>query len=154
MITRYTTLLLLVAAATACSNDKDLKADLHSTVRNNINFAAVQYTVKDKEVTLTGTCPSEKTLQKIEQTVKGINLVKAVHNNIQIAPVTLTDLLPVQQSVDSVLAYYPMVTAVVTDTAIILRGQATGEDADKLVDKITKLHFGKVESQLLTNVSP
>ena len=102
----YLFLFMLIAGCTSCSKDhrdKEIKADLTTKAKNELNFAAVNYTVEDGIVTLTGKCSSEKSKSEAEQAVKGINIVKGIINKIIVAPVILNADLPLKQAVDSVL---------------------------------------------------
>lgn len=83
-------LLMLIAVCTSCSKehrDREIKADLTTKAKNELNFAAVNYTVDDGIVNLTGKCGSEKSKQEAEETVKGINIVNGIVNKIVVAPV-------------------------------------------------------------------
>ncbi len=143
--------LFFVGTISSCSQqelDKEIKADLAAKAKNELNFAAVDYTIEDGVVTLTGKCPSEKSKGEAEQTVKGINLVKGIVNHIEVAPVVLNADLPLKQAVDSVLKDYPEVQANVKGGTVVLEGKAKTKDAGKILAGLNPLHPQKIENQL------
>ena len=144
-------LFLLMAIGTSCSKerrDKDIKADLTAKAKNELNFAAVNFTVEDGVVTLTGKCGSEKSKGEVEQTVKGINIVKGIINKIVVAPVVISSDWPLKQSVDSVLKDYPEVQADVKSGTIVLEGKVQNKDAGKILAGLNQLHPQKIENEL------
>ncbi len=141
-------LLLLCTSCNQANEDKNIKADLFAKAQNEVNFAAVNFTVEDGVVTLTGKCASEKSKGQVEQTVKSVNIVKGIINQIVVAPVELNADLPLKQAVDSVLKNYPLAKADVNGNTILLEGKAGKKDVDKLLLGLNKLHPGKIENQL------
>ena len=144
-------LFLLMAVCTSCSKehgDKEIKADLTTKAKNELNFAAVNYTVEDGVVTLTGKCGSEKSKKEVEETVKGINIVKGIINKIVVASVVINADLPLKQSVDSVLKDYPEVQADVSGNTIVLEGKAMKQDVNKMLPALNQLHPAKIDNQL------
>jgi hyperosmotically inducible protein len=151
-ITRVLTGLgMYLLVATGCTTDKDIKAQITGLAKTDVNFADVNYTVENKVVTLTGYCPSKKSKDEVEATMKSIRVVKGINNQIQIAPVVLDNAFPLKQAVDSVLAQYPTVQANVTTTQVTLMGKVKKPEADKLLPAITKLNIGQVINQLTVN---
>ena len=143
--------LFLAGILSSCSQqelDKEIKADLTSKAKNDLDLAAVNYTVEDGVVTLTGRCASEKSKSEAEQTVKGINIVKGIVNHIEVAPVVLTANFPLKQAADSVLKTYPRVQANVKGDTIVLEGKAKNQDAGKILAGLKPLHPQKIENQL------
>ncbi|MGI4749064.1 MAG: BON domain-containing protein [Janthinobacterium lividum] len=144
-------LLVLIMVFTSCSQaneDKNIKADLSSKAKTDLNFAAVNFTVDEGVVTLTGKCASEKSKGAAEQTVKNINIVKGIINQIVVAPVTINADFVLKQAVDSVLTSYPSAKAAVNGNTILLEGKAAKKDMDKLLLGLNKLHPDKIENQL------
>src|SRR5688500_16139939 len=88
-------LLFLVFICTllwSCSQqtkDKDIKQMLVTKAKEEIAFAAVNYSIDKGVVALTGTCATDKERQQVEQEVKQTPGVKQVVNNILVAPVIL-----------------------------------------------------------------
>ncbi|MVN22849.1 BON domain-containing protein [Mucilaginibacter arboris] len=144
-------LLLLIILCSSCSKahrDKEIKADLTTKAKNELNFAGVNYMVEDGVVTLTGKCSSEKSKNEVEQDVKGINIVKGIINKIVVAPVTLTSDFPLKQAADSVLKNYPGAEADVSGNTIVLEGKAAQKDVDKILPALNKLHPNKIDNRL------
>ncbi|MEX8548579.1 MAG: BON domain-containing protein [Mucilaginibacter sp.] len=143
--------LFLLGILSSCSQqelDKEIKADLTTKAKTDLNLAAVNYMVEDGVVTLTGKCASEKSKSEAEQTVKGINIVKGIVNHIEVAPVVLTTNFPLKQAADSVLKTYPTVRADVKGDTIVLEGKAKSQDAGKILAGLKPLHPQKIENQL------
>jgi hypothetical protein len=150
---KYAVLLYVGMAAglLACSQaklDKEIKADLVTKAKTDVNFAGVSYTVDEGVVTLTGACSSAKAKSEAEKTVKSINIVKSVNNQIVIAPVIMNADFPLKQSVDSILATYPSVQANVAQQMVTLTGKTTTQEVDKLLPAIQKLNPSKIDNQL------
>lgn len=142
---------LLIVVCTSCSqknSDKNIKADLSAKAKTDLSFAAVDFTVDDGVVTLTGKCASEKAKGEAEQTVKNINIVKGIINQIEVAPVTVKADFVLKQAVDSILASYPLAKAAVNGNTIVLEGKAEKKDMDKLLSGLNNLHPDKIENQL------
>lgn len=131
--------------------DKEIKADIAAKAKSELNLAAVNYVVENGVVTLTGKCASEKSKGEAEQTVKGINIVKGIINQIEVTPVILTASFPLKQAVDSVLKTYPTVQADVKGDTIMLEGKAKNQDAEKILAGLQPLHPHKIENQLKLN---
>jgi hypothetical protein len=141
--------LTIVGLAFGCTTDKDIKADIASKVKSDINFAAVNYSVENKIVTLTGTCPSLKSNQKVEEAIKSIHVIKGLVNNIKISPVVLNADLPLKQGVDSLLADYPTVQAQVRHDTVELYGKAGKQMISKLLPAISQLHPVNVQTKII-----
>jgi outer membrane protein assembly factor BamA len=134
---------------TGCTTtDKDIKAEITQLAKTDVNFADVKYTVEDKRVTLTGSCPSKKSKETVEKMVKGIRVVKDMVSRLQIAPVTLTNAFPVKQAVDSILAGYPTVIADVSETEVTLSGKITKPEVVPLLTAIRKLNPPNINNKL------
>ncbi|MVN92801.1 BON domain-containing protein [Mucilaginibacter aquatilis] len=146
-------LLAIMAAValslTACTTDSNIKADIAVKAQTEVAFMGVNYAVKDKVVTLTGVCPSYKSKQIVLQTVKSIHVIKGVNESIAIGPVTLTNDLPMKQSVDSVLSRYPQVWASVINGKVSLKGAATKEDLNKLLPALAMLKPAGLENAVV-----
>ena len=141
--------MLILSACSKQSQDKEIKADIVTKVKTDVNFAGVSYTVDGGMVTLTGFCATDKSKKEAEKTIKGINIIKGINNQIQIAPVVITADMPLKQSVDSVLAAYPTIQASVLAKVVTLQGKAQKQETDKLIPAINTLHPAKIENQLM-----
>ena len=104
----------------------------------------------DGTVTLTGSCANEDCRTNAEKTVKDIDGVKKVVNNIQIAQVQVTDDAPLRSSTEKVTANYSGVQADVSGGVITLRG--TIDDRDKLQQLMMDLNAlrpQRIDNQLV-----
>ncbi|MBS7564684.1 BON domain-containing protein [Mucilaginibacter sp. Bleaf8] len=143
---------LLIIILQSCSQpqrDKEIKADIATKTKSDLNFAGVNYTVNDGMVTLTGKCASEKSKAEAEQTIKGINIIKGISNQIIIAPVTIGTDLPLKQAVDSVLKSYPAVQADVAQNIVTLTGKIKKQEAAKLMPAINGLRPASINNQMM-----
>jgi osmotically-inducible protein OsmY len=141
-------LAVATALISGCTTDNEIKADIAAKAKNDLNFAAVGYTVDNRIITLTGNCPSLKSRQQVLQTVKGINVAKSVVNRIQIAPVILDQELSIKQAADSILAAYPGVTASVKEGQLVLSGKASTQENAKLTEAMSRLPGLSVDNRL------
>lgn len=137
-----------LASCSQQETDKEIKADIATKAKTDVDFAGVSYTVDKGDVSLTGKCPTVKSKDQVEQTIKSINIVKGIIDQIQIAPVVLDDDFALKQSTDSVLATYPMVKAEVAQQVVVLTGRTQKQNLGKLMAAITKLHPTKIDNQL------
>ena len=136
----------------AKNKDADIRTAIESKKTVDPSLAGVQATVAEGTVTLTGQCADEACKTSAENTVKGIDGVKKVVNNITLAPVTVTTDDPLRTSLQTVIAKYNGVQADVSDGVVTLRG--TIEDRDKLQQlmmEVNALQPRKVENQLVIN---
>lgn len=144
-------LFMLMAVCTSCSKahrDGEIKADLATKAKYELNFAGVNYTVENGVVTLTGKCSTQKSKDAVEQMVKEINIVKGLVDRIVIAPVVINADAMLKQTVDSVLKKYPTVTADVSKNIIILEGKAPQKDLGKIMPALNQLHPDKIDNRL------
>lgn len=145
-------ILITLLGFTSCSQqdrDKEIKADITVKAKSDVNFVGVNYTVTNGIVTLTGTSPTAKTKAAVEQTVKSINIIKGINNQLQIGPVVLDNDFTLKLAVDSVLAGYPAAQATVDDQVVVLTGKTSKQEAGKLLPAIDKLHPAKIDNQLI-----
>lgn len=150
----YLIVLLISTTMVSCSqedHDKQIKADITSKAKSDINFAGVSFTIKDGSVTLTGSCPTVKARAGIDQSLSTIHILKSVDNRIKIAPVTMGASFAIKQAVDSVLATYPLVNAEVTDSAVVLIGSVKKQESAKLLADIKKVASGTLVNHMAVN---
>ena len=132
------------------NKDGDIQTAFTSKAQSDPNLAGVSATVVEGTVTLTGTCADENCRTNAEKTVKDIDGVKKVVNNIQIVQVQVTDDAPLRSSVEQITGRYDGVQADVNDGVVTLRG--TIQDRDKLQQlmmDVNALRPRKVDNQLV-----
>jgi hypothetical protein len=152
---KYTGLLLVLLAASSCNSyycDRQIKQDITAKAKNDVNFAGLQFTVKEGEVRLFGNCPTQRCLIEVNTTLNSIHVIKKITNEAGIAPVTLNSSYGKKLQVDSVLSGYPAVWAEVSDTAVVLRGSIEDKEAPKLLKTISLLHAGNTINELKTDI--
>lgn len=119
--------------------DEEIKADLTMKAKEDLNFAGVQFYVENAQVTLSGSCPTLKSRALLIQKIKAIHVVDTIINNLEIAPVVLTTTFGLKQDVDSILSKYPTVTALVTDTIVVIKGKVKDQERGKLLRSLGEL---------------
>ncbi|MDY0904472.1 BON domain-containing protein [Pedobacter sp. CFBP9032] len=138
-----TCLLLMVALMmSGCREgirDEEIKADLTMKAKEDLNFAGVQFYVENAQVTLSGSCPTLKSRALLIQKIKAIHVVDTIINNLEIAPVVLTTTFGLKQDVDSILSKYPTVTALVTDSIVVIKGKVKDQERGKLLRSLGEL---------------
>ena len=134
----------------AKNKDADIRTAIDSRKNTDASFAGVNATVAEGVVTLTGQCADENCKTSAENSVKGIDGVKKVVNNITVVPVNVTADDPLKASVQQVIAKYDGVQADVNNGVATLRGTITGRDKlQELMMEINSLNPSKVENQLV-----
>jgi osmotically-inducible protein OsmY len=128
--------------------DRNIKADIATKARTDLNFAGVSYMVADGIVSLTGKCPTQKAKDEVEKTVRDISIVKDIVSTIEIAPVILGADQALKESVDSVLMHYARVQAVVMDSTVLVRGVVEQKDLQELMSGLQSLQPRKLDNQL------
>lgn len=141
--------LMIAISLSGCTTDRDIKADIATKAKSDVNFANVVYRVDQGKVTLSGNCVSTASKQYVENKIKGIKVVKSISNYILVAPVALKNDPILKQSVDSVLATYPYVQAQITGYDITLIGQADKKQMERLLPAIKKLNPSKLDNQIV-----
>ena len=140
---------LLISLGCNTQQDKQIKADINSQAKGNLNFAGIKYIVHNGVVTVFGTCPSDKNKQIVLETIKGIHIVKQTRDKINVAKVTLGHEQQFKESVDSVLVNYPLVTADVNEKRIMLLGFIKEQEVDQLLNAL-KVFEMPIEKEALT----
>ncbi|HEV7330522.1 MAG TPA: BON domain-containing protein [Flavisolibacter sp.] len=135
----FSLLLMLMLGCSQSEKDKDIKQTIASTARDDVAFAAVNYTVREGVVTLGGKCPTQQEKEKVLKRVNGTTGVKGVLDLIQVAPVTLTSDFSLKQATDSVLMKYATVEANVQDSVITLHGEVEKERLPHLLKALGEL---------------
>jgi len=119
--------------------DEEIKADLTMKAKEDVNFAGVQFYVENAQVILSGSCPTIESRTMLLQKIKSIHVIDTVMDRLTIAPVILTSTFALKQDVDSVLATYPTVTALVTDSIVVIKGKVPDKDREKLLRSLGEL---------------
>jgi hypothetical protein len=130
------------------NKDADISASIQSKTQTDPSFAGVNATVLDGVVTLTGQCNDAPCKTNAEQSVKGIDGVKKVVNNITLAPVTVTQDSPLKAGAERIAARYG-VEAETNGGVITIRGQLKRDSLQQLMMEMNELKPAKVENQLV-----
>lgn len=152
---RLITLSVLVLALSCKSGPSD--TELQSEISGKLgSYPGVTASVKDKTVTLTGTCPDEPCKTSSEATVREIKGVKGIVNNIVIntpppataAPeITATDSLTT--AVNSLLTAYKTVNATVENGVVTLTGEIKRSQLTALMQSVNELKPKRVVNKLV-----
>lgn len=113
--------------------------------------SAVNSTVKDGVVTLSGTVDSEEAKAAAEQAVKAVKDIKSVANNIEVKlPVVINPDETLTTAVNSALsaAGFSGVTVAVKDGEVTLTGDAKKADLAKIMQAANEAKPKKVNNQL------
>lgn len=146
-------LALAIFGTTSCKSknrDGDIQTAINTKTQSDPNLAGVSATVADGTVTLTGNCADENCRSNAEKTVKDIDGVKKVVNNIQVAQVQVTDDTPLRSSAEQVISKYEGVQVDVNDGIVTLRGTITDRDKlQQLMMDLNALHPKRIDNQLV-----
>jgi hyperosmotically inducible periplasmic protein len=155
-LSKWLLTMLIVACTTtlpACKNenkDADIQTAFTKKTQSDPNLAGVNATVTDGVVTLTGSCADDNCRTNAEKSVKEIDGVKSVVNNIQIAQVQVTDDAPLRSSAAQVVQKYEGVQADVSGGVITLRGTvADREKLQQLMMDLNALRPKRIDNQLV-----
>lgn len=132
------------------NRDGEIQTAFNSKVQSDPNLAGVSATVLDGEVTLTGSCADEACRTNAEKSVKEIEGVKKVVNNIQVAEVQVADDGALRSGVAATADKFEGVQADVSGGVITLRG--TIDDREKLQDLMMQLNAlrpKRIDNQLV-----
>jgi hypothetical protein len=135
------------------ARDEAIKADITIKAKDDVNFAGVQFTVRNGMVKLLGNCPTPKSRALVKQKLSTIHVIDSVEDHLTVAPVTIGLTFALKQQADSVLAKYPTVMATVSDTSIILLGDIESSALQKLLPQMKKVHPNVNTMRLITNKS-
>ncbi len=146
------TLALAVFSLQSCKDknrDGEITTAFTSKTTTDPNLAGVSATVTDGTVTLSGTCADEACRTNAEKSVKDIDGVKKVVNNITIAVVNISPDDELRSGVSSVVSKYSDVQASVSDGIITLRGQVKRADLQQLMMDLNALRPKRIDNQLI-----
>jgi hyperosmotically inducible periplasmic protein len=132
------------------NKDPEIQSALSAKVQTDPNLAGVTTSVHEGTVTLTGTCADENCRSNAEKAVKDIDGVKNVVNNIQVAPVVVTEDQTIRNALPAIAQKYSGLQADVNAGVITLRG--TVESREKLQDLMMELNAlrpKRIDNQLV-----
>jgi hyperosmotically inducible periplasmic protein len=143
----------------SCKGSKS-DAEIHTEVTKKLNSEdaskGLTATVSKGVVTLQGECKDAACKQNCEQSVKNIEGVKSVVNNIQIAqaevpqaPVEVTADEPLRAAVSDAVKNYKGVQAEVKDGVVTLRGEIKRDNMQPLMMSLNALKPKKIENELV-----
>lgn len=155
MLSAMTALLCMLFSCSSGPSDSDLQTQLNSAI--SASAPDVQVSVKDKVVTLSGTCPDEACKSQAETSAKNVKGVKSVTNNIVVnAPPPAAAAQPeisadstLQTSLNSLLSAYKTVKGTVSDGVVTLTGQIKRAQLTPLMQSVNELKPKKVENKLV-----
>ena len=135
-------------------SDADLQTQVNSAI--SASYPDVQASVKDKVVTLSGTCADETCKSGAESAAKNVKGVKSVTNNIVVNAPPPPPVQPeisadstLQSSVNSLLSAYKTVHATVSDGVVTLTGDIKRSQLTPLMQSVNELKPKKVENKLV-----
>lgn len=131
------------------NKDTEIQSAIQAKTQSDAAFAGVNYAVAEGVVTLTGQTADETNKSNVENSVKGIDGVKSVVNNITVAPVTITQDNPLQAGAERIAAKYGNVQAETSDGVITLRGQIQRDSLQQLMIEMNELKPKSIENQLV-----
>ncbi|QPH40178.1 BON domain-containing protein [Pedobacter endophyticus] len=132
-------LLSITAACSPYKRDQQIKADLVLKAKEDASFAGVQFTVYNRNVTLWGICPTEKSRMMVKQKLSTIHLIKKIDDKMMIGPVELNTNYILKQQLDSVLAEYPRATGKIDTNSIELNGVVKQQYLAKLLESVSHI---------------
>lgn len=140
--------LSLLTGFAACKSqaekDKELKAKIEATA------PGVSVSVDNGVVTLSGTVNDDDAKKNMEETVKKVDGVKSVTNNLEVPPPPVIN--PDQMLIDAMNAInkdYPKVKFDVANGEITLTGEITRDELPKLMQKVQESKPKKVNNNLV-----
>lgn len=138
----------LLSGITACKSqadkDKELKSKIEATA------PGVTVSVDNGVVTLSGTVNDDDAKKNLEETVKKVDGVKSVTNNLEVPPPPVIN--PDQMLIDAMNAIgkdYPKVKFDVVNGEITLTGEITRDELPKLMQKVQESKPKKVNNNLV-----
>lgn len=136
-------------ACKAKKSDAEIQTAINNKTQSDPYLAGVSATVVDGTVTLTGNCADEPCRRNAEESIKKVDGVRKVVNNITVAPVTITPDAQLQTAAGEVAQRYEGVQASVTDGVITLRGTVQRDRLQTLIQDMNALRPKRIENQLV-----
>ncbi|KQR71185.1 hypothetical protein ASF92_07300 [Pedobacter sp. Leaf176] len=144
-------LMILFSILVSCSaekRDQEIKADLVSKAKDDINFAGVVFMVSNAKVYLWGLCPTEHSRALVREKIASIHVIKAVSDQIGIGAVKLDHSLDLKLQADSVAAKYPGVAVSVANDVVTLAGVIPSDKFNVLMTSVGQLNPKSIRNQL------
>lgn len=132
---------LIILFAGCKASDHEIRADIAGKAKQDLNFSGLSYSVQNGVVNVTGRCPSDKAFADVQQTLKGIHVIKAIHYKVSILPVVLNEWTPTRLKVDSLLAKYPGVAIQTDPDGLTLKGSLSLKAKSQLISELNKQHL-------------
>lgn len=146
---------LILFACKPTIKDADIVNKIEAAKVGMSEMSDVNITVKDGDVTLTGAVPNEQARTSIENSVKSIEGVKSVTNNIIVAPppppappVEINSDDMITQGVNDAIKDFKGVVAEVKDGVITLTGDIKRTDLPRLMQMLNELKPKNVVNNL------
>lgn len=144
----------LVLSCSSEKRDQQIKADLVSKAKEDINFAGVMFTVSNARVYLWGSCPTERSRALVREKIGTIHVIKAVNDQIKVNAVEVDRDLDLKLKADSVSAKYPGVAVSVSDNVVTLVGKVAPDKLNVLIASIAQLNPKAIRNQLYQTSKP
>ncbi len=141
--------LMQLPSCKAKNKDAEISSAVQSKTQTDASFAGVTASVTDGVVTLSGQCNDDNCKTNAEQSVKAIDGVKKVVNNITVTPVVISGDNALNSDVATVTAKYPGVQADVNNGVVTLRGELKRASLQQLMMDLNALNPKKIENQLV-----
>ncbi len=136
--------LLLMCACNDSVSDADLQEQITADLHANEKFKAVEISVVNGAVSLTGTCDGENCADEAGDQVKDMDGVKSLDNQVKRRETDLT----MRSSVQSIISKYQGVQADVAAGVIVLRGSIVKDQLQPLMTELEALRPQKIDNQL------
>ncbi|MDQ0638477.1 osmotically-inducible protein OsmY [Pedobacter sp. W3I1] len=149
--TRLFMLMLTYPLVLSCNSEKrdqEIKADLVSKAKEDLNFVGVMFTVSDARVHLWGSCPTAHSRNLVREKIGTIHVIKSVNDQIRINAVKVDHNLELKQKADSVSVEYPGVAVSVCDEVVTLTGKVRPDKLKVLIASIGQLNPRAIRNQL------
>lgn len=134
--------------------DADVKAAAETAIAANPDFSKLQIAVTDGVVSVTGEVKDEATKEAAQTLLAGVKGVKSVQNNttVYVAPpvvptVTETQADALTKAVTDALKDFPGVVATVKDQVVVLTGEVSKSNLQKLM-----MHLNALKSMGLKSI--
>jgi osmotically-inducible protein OsmY len=132
------------------NRDGEIQTAINAKTQLEPALAGVNASVFEGTVTLTGTCGDDDCRKNAEKSIKQIEGVKSIVNNIMIAEVQVADDGQLRTTVDQVVNKYEGVQADVSNGIVTLRGTVQDrEQLQQLMQEVNSLHPQRISNQLV-----
>lgn len=134
----------LVACKSQADKDKELKAKIEAVA------PGVTVSVNNGVATLTGQVNDAQAKQTLEESVKKVDGVKSVTNQLEVPPPpVINNDAELNAKMSDILKEFPKVKAAIVNSEITLTGDVTKEELPKVIQKVQELKPKKVVNNLV-----